>query len=259
MVKATAEQQDIYYAYEHINNAPIDDIVISKVFKLGDYTSHFQVRVERSLHRVEEMIADARAFLAEDRVAARRILSYFVPGGDPAKAAALGKRIEADLVRLEPALASLRANKNAFMGFAKMRDGVTDEVLGMSLRDSMRYDINPLFINKQLIYLDPDEVARRSIDTIAADTLHELTHARLGTLDSLREGSSESVYVRSKDDLSVDIASLIDAAQQEGNDPGVHASTLENLIVIFAYRYRGEQTVADIFNGRSTIYQRKPD
>ena len=95
-------------------------------------------------------------------------------------------------------------------------------------------------------------------DTLGADIVHELTHARLGTFDSFPGGASAEVYVLSGRAGLVDIANLITAAQQAGNDVGAHAATLENLIVLFAYKYRGDPRVNDIFSGRSTIYQRNP-
>lgn len=259
MVKASAQLQDIYHAYYEINNAEISTTIVGKILRLQECAPEFKVLVGRGLNRAEAMIADAKAFLAAEPEAAEALLRRFVPGDDPAEVAALRERVSADVMRLEQAMGPLQQDKNQLLGFAAMSDGSADSVVGMSLPNSLRYAIDPLFINKPVIYLDPKHVIRSSTDTLGADIVHELTHARLGTFDSFPGVAlAEEVYVLSGKAGHVDIANLIAAAQQAGNDPGAHAATLENLIVLFAYRYRGDPRVNDIFSGRSTIYQRNP-
>ncbi|MDB5990370.1 MAG: hypothetical protein JWQ10_1773 [Herbaspirillum sp.] len=258
MVKASEELQDIYHTYYQINNAELSSSIVGKVIRLKECAPEFQVLIGRGLNRAESMIADARAFLAAEPGTAEALLRRFVPGHDPAAAAVLRGRIAADFRRLEQAMGPLQQNKNRLLGFASMSDGSADAVVGMSLPHSLRYDIDPLFTNKPVIYLDPNHVIRSSRDTLAADIVHELTHARLGTFDSFPGEALEEVYVLSGKAGHVDIANLIAAAQRPGNDPGAHAATLENLVVLFAYKYRGDSRADDIFSGRSTIYQRNP-
>jgi hypothetical protein len=257
--KASEEQQEIYYTYYRINNAQIDELIVGRLRRLRDCTPEFQVRIDLALTRAADMIADAAAFCRAAPASVDIILRNFVPAGDAIGATILGNRIARDIADLAQTIGQLQQQKQAFLGFARMHHRGEDPVLALSLLNSMRYDIDPAFINKPLIYIDPDEVILRSVDMLASHILHEATHTRLGTLDSLRHGALEQVYVRSSPDGYVDIADLIVAAREEGSDPGVHAATLENLLVIFAYGYRGERDVADIFAGRSTVYRRKPD
>jgi hypothetical protein len=257
--KASDEQQEIFYTYYKINNAPIDELIVGRLRRLRDCTPEFQARIDLALTRAGEMVADAAAFCRAAPASVDIILRNFVQVGDTVGATILGNRIARDIADLAQTIGQLQLHKQAFLGFARMDKRGADPVLALSLLNSMRYDIDPAFINKPLIYIDPDEVMLRSVDMLAAYILHEATHTRLGTLDSLRHGALEQVYVRSSPDGYVDIADLIVAAREEGNDPGVHAATLENLLVIFAYGYRGERNVANIFAGRSTVYRRKPD
>ncbi|MDB5777322.1 MAG: hypothetical protein JWP38_3455 [Herbaspirillum sp.] len=259
MLKATQDQRDIYSAYCHINNAQIERLIPNGFTRLSEQTPVIRHRIDQVLQRLAEMIVDAGRFLAENPAAADRLLRRFAQGHKVAGAVSLRKRLAADLVRLEQAMTPLQAHKNFFLGFADMTDGGDDPVLGMGLRDSMRYDIHPQFINKPLVYLATDEIVKRSIGVVTAHALHELTHASLGTLDSMRHDVQEHVYATSDPEGNINIADLIAAAQQPGNDPGMHAATLENLIVLFSYRYRGQRNVEAIFDKGATIYRRNSD
>lgn len=257
--KASAEQQDIYYTYCNINNTPIHTLMTGRLHRLRDCTPAIRVRIDLTLRRAADMIADAMAFIHSAPASVTHILRNFVPLRDVASATLLRIRIASDIEELTQTIAQLRQYKQAFLGFARIDKVNDNRVLAFSLRNSMRHEIDPGLINKPLIYIDLDEVMSRSIDMLAAYILHEATHTRLGTLDSMNPDALEQVYVRSLPNDNLDIADLMTAARETGNDPAVHAATLENLLLIFAYAYRGERSVANIFAGRSTVYWRKPD
>jgi hypothetical protein len=129
-------------------------------------------------------------------------------------------------------------------------------------RQSMALDMYLMHLKRGLIYFDAQHFSVAIIDALASDLVHELSHARYRSRDTISEASTDRIYpsVARFDQNLIDIAPLVAAAAQAGSDSSNHASTFEHLVVTLAYTQSDETIVLlySFFNG-GTRYSRKPD
>jgi regulator of extracellular matrix RemA (YlzA/DUF370 family) len=231
-----------------------------------------QRRFDLVLERAEELAKDADRALKSHTLAAEMVLHRFMPAHwTMARKASFIVALTANLDHLRSALPMLRRNKLDVLGLGKADRKITmvhgdqaaiEYVRAEALSGSMSVDMEFTRIVQPLIIFDEEHFLKMKIDTLAADELHELSHARSRTRDTISAASDVLVYPNlSGLDLDlIDIAPLLTAAAASDSDGVNHASTLEHLMVALAYTESPETLplLQGLFNG-GTRYSHRPD
>jgi hypothetical protein len=276
LVKATQKDYDVFEKYQQINTdvrAANDGFASSGLRQLRYCDDAVQHRFDLVLQRAEELARDADRALKSHTLAAEMVLHRFMPAyWTMARKASFIVALGANLDRLRSALPMLRRNKLDVLGLGKSNRKITmvhgeqeaiEYVRAEALSGSMTVDdMEFTHIVQPLIIFDEEHFLKMKIDTLAADELHELSHARSRTRDTISAASDVLVYpsLLGEDLDVIDIAPLLTAAAGSDSDSVNHASTLEHLLVALAYTESPETLVLleNLFNG-GTRYSHRPD
>jgi hypothetical protein len=235
----------------------------------GDLT---QGRFDTVLKRAEQMIIDAGRALKSRGWQVESVLQKFMPAAwDAAHKQTFIGELAKNIQKVRSALPMVKRDKLDVIGFGDAyrvksegapMGAVEHYARAEALSGSMTENMYFMHINQALIYFDEQHFATAAIDVLASDLLHELSHARYRSRDTISQASTALVYpgAGSFDQGLVDIAPLVEAAAQPGSESVNHASTFEHLVVTLAYTQADETVVLlhSFFNG-GTCYSRKPD
>jgi hypothetical protein len=275
LIKATQRDYDVFEKYQQIRadkRADREGFVPASLRQLRYCDEAVQRRFDLVLQRAEELAKLAERALKSHTLAAEMVLQRFMPSGwDMARKASFITTQTANLKNLRSAFPMLRRNKLDVLGLGKADRKITmvygdqaaiQYIRAEALSGSMAVDMEYKFIEDPLIIFDEEHFKRMKLDTLAADALHELSHARDSTRDTISAASDQMVYpiILGPDLTIIDIAPLLAAAAGSGSDSGNHAGTLEHLWVTLAYTESDETLplLRDLIGG-GTQYSHKPD
>ncbi|RXZ33236.1 hypothetical protein D9O50_14120 [Oxalobacteraceae bacterium CAVE-383] len=240
--------------YGKINGYDYPEAIAKTILRLYD-EPRFRSAIDTTLQRFDTMLANARRYYALPE--ANRFLRKFVPDGNPDLAEQFRQRLCGQLEQIENAMPHLKAHKDRLIAVADLKASGGD--LALSLNRAMAYPLDSSLLNKPVLIIDQTELATRPVNVIAAYLGHELTHAVLGTLDTMAPGSSVQFYATLKRGGDVDISMLRFGAQVPGLDPAICASVVEHCLSVGDGMARGDERVRDIVEGDSSIYNRHGD
>ncbi|WP_150699290.1 hypothetical protein [Pandoraea terrae] len=137
--------------------------------------------------------------------------------------------------------------------------GVADlATTGLAISGAFEFPIPVKRLGMPIIYLRRDCFVLTPTDDLVADLIHEFSHAKLKTLDTLGAGNADGLYA----DLSGDgihLEGLLPSVNGASLDAIVnHAPTLEHVTMILAYmpHPEHERLIGDFLQGASDRYRR---
>ena len=244
-------EQSIFVAYRNINmhkRRPPDAFVVGSLRQLRVLSSTRQRRFDAVLLRTETILNDASHAFKARTPAVNSILKKFMPASWSALhkqefIATLGKNLD----KMRSGLDVLKNDKLDVIGIGvAIRTKTVNPVSGKitpqyvfaeSYEGTMTLDMHFSHVNKALITFDEEHFDLALIDTLVADLVHELSHTRLGTYDTI-SGTSKDIIYASRSTLipgGINVRPLIVAAGTSGSDTAKHASTFEQLVITMAY------------------------
>ncbi|HWZ49417.1 MAG TPA: hypothetical protein VNX00_14475, partial [Herbaspirillum sp.] len=273
--KATQRDYSVFEKYQQINvgiRATPDAFKPDSLRQLRQMDELTQRRFDMVLKRAEQMLIDAERALNSRSWQVESVLQKFMPAAWSAERKQFFIiELAENIHKVRSALPMLKRDKLDVIGFGDAyrlkSDGgsmVADEnyARAEALSGSMALDMYFRYLKRGLIYFDEQHFSTAVIDELASDLVHELSHARYRSRDTISEASTARIYpnVARFDQNLIDIAPLVAAAAQAGSDTINHASSFEHLVVTLAYT-QSDKTVMllhSFFNG-GTRYSRKPD
>jgi hypothetical protein len=275
LIKATQKDYDVFEKYQQIRadkRADREGFVAASLRQLRYCDEAVHRRFDLVLQRAEELAKLAEHALKSHTLAAEMVLQRFMPSDwDMARKGDFIATLTANLKNLRSAFPMLKRNKLDVLGLGKAdrkviivygEEAAIQYIRAEALSGSMSVDMEYKFIEDPLIVFDEEHFNRMKLDTLAADVLHELSHARDRTRDTISAASDQMVYpIMLGPDLTIiDLGPLLDAAAGSGSDSARHAGTLEHLWVTLAYT-ESDKTLPllrDLIRG-GTQYSHMPD
>lgn len=235
-----------------------------------------QRRFDVVFQRVKELVQQASRALERRSPDAQRVLLNFLPerwgfSRTDAFIAALSDNLD----DIRTALPIVKKSRYEIIGFGDARRANTNagpSVLPLPLEEveharaealggAMRIDMDFAFINKALIYFDKKHFDTAMIDSLASDLIHELSHARFDSRDTIAANSNVMLYPRASmfDADGIDVSSLIALIKNIGAESTNHASTFEHMIMALAYTQSVDTLplLTNLLNGRKSYGLRR--
>ena len=272
LIKPKEQEYRIFEKYQLINgdvSKSEDSFVPTSLQRLKSSSAAVQQRFDRVLRRTAVVVEAAIQAWEKRGPAVDTLLTSFMPSAwTPRKRSFFRVRLGANLYAIRSVMPMLKRNKLDVIGFgmparvgrsrAKTRHGDYQRAEGLA--GSMALDMEFNHINKALINFNRHHFDSMPIDALVSDLLHELSHARFGSLDTIGAKFQVSVYpgVSPQDPSQIDIAPLVAAAGQLDSDSANHASTFEHLVMTLAYTQSADTfpLLGRFFNGGTSYSQR---
>jgi hypothetical protein len=264
-----------YRVYEQYRQIHADEsanaLDKSSLRKLKDVEPAMQQRFDTIVERAEKLIDDAERALKSGQPAVKAILNAFMPKTwDVARKEAFVRTFKYNVKKVRGALPIVKRNKSDIIGFGTVEfkqsvDGATlmrKSIRAEALSGSMVQDMDYSHIKKALIYFEQRNFEAGKIDSGAADLLHELSHAKVRTRDTIGPAFTEQVYPHRSvfDHNIIDISPLVAAAGQSGSDSANHAGTFEHLVLALAYTQSPDTVpLLNGLLGGGTRFSHRPD
>jgi hypothetical protein len=275
MRKASQWDYSVFEKYQQINvgiRVTPDAFRPDSLRQLRECGDLTQRRFDAVLQRAEQMLIDAGSALNSRGWQVESVLQKFMPAAWSAERKQFFIiELAENIHKVRSALPMVKRDRLDVIGFGDayraksdgaLMDADGDYARAEALSGSMTLDMHFMHLKRALIYFDEQHFATAAIDELASDLVHELSHARYRSRDTISEASTARVYPNTArfDQNLIDIAPLVAAAAQAGSDSIKHASTFEHLVVTLAYTQLDETVVLlhSFFNG-GTRYSRKPN
>lgn len=277
--KANQEDLGRFEQYRQINLNIVgadDTFVKNSVRQLKNTDLQTQRRFDVVFDRAKELVGHASRALERHSPDAQQVLLKFLPPRwSFSRKDAFIAALKDNLDDIRTALPVVRKSRYEIIGFGDAKRGDTNagpSVLTLPLVDTgyaraealggaMRIDMDFAFINKALIYFDRKHFDTAMIDSLASDLIHELSHTRFNSRDTIGANSNIMLYPRASmfDVDGIDVGSLISLIQHVGADSTNHASTFEHLIMTLAYTQSSDTRplLENLLNGNKSYGLRK--
>jgi hypothetical protein len=262
------------YRRINLNIRGVDDMFErSSMHQMKNAGIETQRRFDLVFQRAKELVELARRALEMHTLDAYNVLRMFLPPNwSLAREDAFIAALRDNLYDIRSALPIVRKSRYEVIGFGDAKRDITNAgplVLALPLMDegelyvraealagSMRIDMDFPFINKALIYFDTHHFNTALIDSLASDLVHELSHARFDSRDTISADSDIMLYPRTSmvERNGVDIGPLVLLIDQTGHESVNHASTFEHLIVTLAYTQSSatQPLLTNLLNGKKS-------
>ncbi|MDB5990365.1 MAG: hypothetical protein JWQ10_1768 [Herbaspirillum sp.] len=250
--KPAPEDIEMFNHYQTLNKFELPKIfVLGSVRQLKLTDDAIRRRFDMVLRRAEELLAAADSALIAYGSDANAVMARFTPSTWSAERVIKFRlAMKENLTKLRSALPMLKRHKYEVIGLGNakpvklMKPG--QEAVRMyndavAYRGSMELDMDLSHINKPLIMFDEEHFLNAELEALAADLIHELTHARLSSRDKMSMTANEDVYP-SHANQQIDIAPLLAAAARHNSDSANHAATIEQIVMALAYT-QSEETL----------------